>query len=562
MVILIPDDNEAHAGIQSDEGPQHSFRWNDFMGESKNFGRDMTSASDVEHSFQQEMGSDRSDINSIRVLEQALEEEHTARAALYQELEKERSAAASAADEAMAMILRLQKEKASVEMEAKQYQRMIEEKSAYDEEEMNILKEILVRREREVHFLEKEVEAYRMTTPRNENLVGLSTQTTRSLSDSSEDPELMLQQISEYIDKKEMVKNMKNSSNTLSVEKQGRVLTFEEGSPPLPSPPPPRWHEIDDLWKRGDYRSGPSNDKPESISEYKHKFQEKGLLSVEEKSSDPQGQRLMTEVDSRFYQLNEDQEHNLLEKTIIVDEEQGKNDNAGLCQGMAVKTGQTGEITIGVPHDGANLEKHGNDADQGGIDRYTSISEAEPTVLDVHVIDDRSKLCNQGSEEEAVSLLINTATDRRKKSVHQSEASGSRRPSIINDHLSTSRGENQSAIRRSMSDMRSVSDKSQGKKLPLSDMRRNSMSSVDCERSKLESEVGWLRERLKIVQEGREKLSFSVEHREREKLHLQLLEDIAKQLKEIRHLTEPVKSVRQASLPPSSSKVHTSDFSC
>ncbi|XVF72242.1 hypothetical protein PTKIN_Ptkin12aG0104800 [Pterospermum kingtungense] len=95
------------------------------------------------------------------MLEQALEEVKATHAALCQELVKERAAAASAADEALAMILRLQEDKASIEMEAKQYQRMIEEKFAYDEEEMNILKEILVRREKENHLLEKEVEAFR-----------------------------------------------------------------------------------------------------------------------------------------------------------------------------------------------------------------------------------------------------------------------------------------------------------------------------------------------------------------------------------------------------------------
>lgn len=46
-------------------------------------------------------------------------------------------------------------------MEGKQYERMIEEKFAYDEEEMNILKEILFKREREKHFLEKELETYK-----------------------------------------------------------------------------------------------------------------------------------------------------------------------------------------------------------------------------------------------------------------------------------------------------------------------------------------------------------------------------------------------------------------
>ncbi|CAL1412005.1 unnamed protein product [Linum trigynum] len=108
-------------------------------------------------------------LNTIRNLEQALEEEKTARASLYQELEKERAAAASAADEAMAMILRLQEEKASLKMELRQSQRVVEETFAYDEEEMNVLQEILIRREREIYFLEKEVEGYhqQLTPPTN-----------------------------------------------------------------------------------------------------------------------------------------------------------------------------------------------------------------------------------------------------------------------------------------------------------------------------------------------------------------------------------------------------------
>lgn len=71
-----------------------------------------------------------------------------ARAAPCLEL-KERNAAASTADEAMAMILRLQKEKAEIGMEARQYRQMVEEKSAHDEEEMEILKEIIMRQEME-----------------------------------------------------------------------------------------------------------------------------------------------------------------------------------------------------------------------------------------------------------------------------------------------------------------------------------------------------------------------------------------------------------------------------
>lgn len=108
-----------------------------------------------------ELGIYRTEVDRIRMLEQVLAEEKAAHAALYLELEKERAASATAADEAMAMIFRLQEEKASIEMEVRQNERMMEEKFAYDEEEMNILKEILIRRERENFFLENEVEAYR-----------------------------------------------------------------------------------------------------------------------------------------------------------------------------------------------------------------------------------------------------------------------------------------------------------------------------------------------------------------------------------------------------------------
>lgn len=98
---------------------------------------------------------------------EALRAEREARKALYLELEKERSAAATAAEETMAMISRLQKEKASIEMEARQFKRMAEEKSVYDEEAIEILKEILVRREREKLDLEDEVDMYRQNLLRD-----------------------------------------------------------------------------------------------------------------------------------------------------------------------------------------------------------------------------------------------------------------------------------------------------------------------------------------------------------------------------------------------------------
>ncbi|KAI3775956.1 hypothetical protein L1987_45716 [Smallanthus sonchifolius] len=83
-------------------------------------------------------------------------------------------------------------------------------------------------------------------------------------------------------------------------------------------------------------------------------------------------------------------------------------------------------------------------------------------------------------------------------------------------------------------------------------LRRNSTSALDNERTRLDTEVEWLRERLRIVQEGREKLNLSVV---KESLQLQLLvEDTARQLQEIRTVIAP-QTARQASLPLPSSKV-------
>ncbi|KAK0574609.1 hypothetical protein LWI29_026177 [Acer saccharum] len=81
--------------------------------------------------------------------------------ALYAELEEERSASAVAANQTMAMINRLQEEKAAMQMEALQYQRMMEEQSEYDQEALQLLNELMVKREREKAEIEKELEIYR-----------------------------------------------------------------------------------------------------------------------------------------------------------------------------------------------------------------------------------------------------------------------------------------------------------------------------------------------------------------------------------------------------------------
>lgn len=94
-------------------------------------------------------------------LRREVEEERDARAALQRDLEKERSAAASATEEAMTMILRLQKEKSAVEIEARQQRRTADERCAFYEDEVEELRDIVLMREREARALQKEVEAYR-----------------------------------------------------------------------------------------------------------------------------------------------------------------------------------------------------------------------------------------------------------------------------------------------------------------------------------------------------------------------------------------------------------------
>lgn len=80
---------------------------------------------------------------------------------LYTELEEERNASSSAANEAMSMILRLQREKAETLMEARQFKRFAEEKMAHDQHELLVLEDLLYKREQEIQSLTCEVQAYK-----------------------------------------------------------------------------------------------------------------------------------------------------------------------------------------------------------------------------------------------------------------------------------------------------------------------------------------------------------------------------------------------------------------
>ncbi|KAG6736212.1 hypothetical protein POTOM_061061 [Populus tomentosa] len=81
--------------------------------------------------------------------------------ALYMELDEERSASAVAANNAMTMITWLQAERAAVQMEAIQYQRMMEEQAEYDQDALQATRDILSKREEQIKGLEFELMAYR-----------------------------------------------------------------------------------------------------------------------------------------------------------------------------------------------------------------------------------------------------------------------------------------------------------------------------------------------------------------------------------------------------------------
>ncbi|KAL6006839.1 hypothetical protein ACLOJK_032335 [Asimina triloba] len=98
---------------------------------------------------------------AIDQLKRRIELDQKSMRSLYKELEEERNAAAISANQAMAMINRLQKEKATMQMEALQYQRMMEEQAEYDQEALQKLCDLLTEKEKEVQDLEAELEDYR-----------------------------------------------------------------------------------------------------------------------------------------------------------------------------------------------------------------------------------------------------------------------------------------------------------------------------------------------------------------------------------------------------------------
>ncbi|CAN1306842.1 Myosin-binding protein 7 [Linum perenne] len=99
--------------------------------------------------------------NEIVALRETVSSQQQAIQDLYAELEEERNAASSAASEAMSMILRLQREKAEVQMDARQFKRFAEEKMAHDQEELVSFEDLLYKKDQVIQSLTCEAQAYK-----------------------------------------------------------------------------------------------------------------------------------------------------------------------------------------------------------------------------------------------------------------------------------------------------------------------------------------------------------------------------------------------------------------
>ncbi|KAI3823389.1 hypothetical protein L1987_04824 [Smallanthus sonchifolius] len=130
--------------------------------------------------------------NECRVLRKMVTNQQQSIHDLAVELEEERNASSSAANEAMSMILRLQHEKAEIEMEARQFKRFSEQKSSHDQQEIAALEELLYKREQTIQSLTCEVQAYKyrmmsygLTESEAEGVKGMITNGNNSIATNS-----------------------------------------------------------------------------------------------------------------------------------------------------------------------------------------------------------------------------------------------------------------------------------------------------------------------------------------------------------------------------------------
>ncbi|KAF3337937.1 Myosin-binding protein 7 [Carex littledalei] len=96
--------------------------------------------------------------DDVQILRKALENQQITVQKLQVELDEERKAAASGAEEALSMILRLQGEKSTQKMESLHYKRMVEEKLQHNEEAMAVMREIIFLKDTETEALRYQID--------------------------------------------------------------------------------------------------------------------------------------------------------------------------------------------------------------------------------------------------------------------------------------------------------------------------------------------------------------------------------------------------------------------
>ncbi|VVB13462.1 unnamed protein product [Arabis nemorensis] len=99
--------------------------------------------------------------NECELLRETVSSQQESIQDLYAELDEERNAASTAASEAMSMILRLQREKAELQMELRQFKRFAEDKMEHDQQEIAALEDLIYKREQTIQALTCEAQAYR-----------------------------------------------------------------------------------------------------------------------------------------------------------------------------------------------------------------------------------------------------------------------------------------------------------------------------------------------------------------------------------------------------------------
>nr|XP_043609267.1 myosin-binding protein 1-like [Erigeron canadensis] len=124
----------------------------------------VSTSSDKHEGFESPRSTGLSEIEGesyVEKLKRQVEHDQEQLRLLHKELEEERNAAAIAADETMAMITRLQEEKAALHMEASQYLRMMDEQAEYDMEALDKANDLIAEKEKEIQDMEAELEYFR-----------------------------------------------------------------------------------------------------------------------------------------------------------------------------------------------------------------------------------------------------------------------------------------------------------------------------------------------------------------------------------------------------------------